>query len=343
MMTLLFVILSLAGLEQTPGWKISLDDLDIYNPYTWYLTEPMLSVADDGTIFLLDGKEEQIVIIDAKGKLVKRLGTEGKAPGEVGSMATVGWVRDANAFYVNDRGNSKVAVWDRNGNWVKDMGYGTRVNKASFFNAERLFFLSEYNGKKGSQPKVISLRLGEGNLENFWELDPLQEESGWHGPRGGSSRVAFDAKPLLASGSNFIVFNWSSQRSLYIIDAATGKVQREVRADMPEVAMTDASFEMVMESYGSSRKKMEGRSKRPDNWPYHMLLLIDEQDRIWINSAPREPNGESILQCWERIGRKLGQTTVPGLLQDIRGGMIYTLLNQGDDGIFLQKLPVEIK
>ncbi len=70
-----------------------------------------LAVADDGTIYVINGGTQQIFAFDAKGKLLRKIGTEGGRPA-VGPWDRNG-LRNPNGLAVDGQGNIWVAEHDR--------------------------------------------------------------------------------------------------------------------------------------------------------------------------------------------------------------------------------------
>lgn len=77
-----------------------------------------IAFAPNGDIFVADGEMNfRIVHLDKNGKFIKAWGKRGKGPGEFEVPHALGF--DSNGLlYVGDRGNSRIQVFDQEGNFI---------------------------------------------------------------------------------------------------------------------------------------------------------------------------------------------------------------------------------
>ena len=67
-----------------------------------------------GNLYIMDGQESQVVIIDAAGELVRTVGREGEGPGEFNSVSGF-WVWREGGFVVQDLGHAAYQVFGPSG------------------------------------------------------------------------------------------------------------------------------------------------------------------------------------------------------------------------------------
>lgn len=77
-----------------------------------------IAFAPNGDIFVADGEMNfRIVHLDKNGKFIKAWGTRGKGPGEFEVPHALGF-DSKGLLYVGDRGNSRIQVFDQEGNFI---------------------------------------------------------------------------------------------------------------------------------------------------------------------------------------------------------------------------------
>jgi DNA-binding beta-propeller fold protein YncE len=77
-----------------------------------------IAFAPNGDIFVADGEMNfRIVHLDKNGKFIKAWGTRGKGPGEFEVPHSLGF-DSKGLLYVGDRGNSRIQVFDQDGNFI---------------------------------------------------------------------------------------------------------------------------------------------------------------------------------------------------------------------------------
>lgn len=94
-------------------------DLVITEAFGRPLYEPNdVAVADDGVMFVLDRGNSRIVAFGPDGEPLYEFGAEGQGPGEFSYPRHLAMVGDI--LVVNDQGNSKFSLFDRDGTHLRD-------------------------------------------------------------------------------------------------------------------------------------------------------------------------------------------------------------------------------
>ncbi|WP_163350016.1 NHL repeat-containing protein [Desulfovibrio sp. JC010] len=84
--------------------------------------EPVdIAIDRDGEIFVVDGKEGQIIVFDSKGHLKSRFGESGKDDGEMRSPCSIA-ISPEGDVVVADTGNDRIVVFKQDGTFKKNFG-----------------------------------------------------------------------------------------------------------------------------------------------------------------------------------------------------------------------------
>jgi len=129
---------------------------------------------DDGNIYVSDGMANCLFKFDRSGMLIKTIGKKGQGPGELirpNSIALGG-----KNIYVQDLGNSRFVVFDKNGNYVRNIKIFLPVNSIGANDDEKIYTSRMYSAFPREKDKFINVISIQGNLLQSFG-DPLKERS----------------------------------------------------------------------------------------------------------------------------------------------------------------------
>jgi hypothetical protein len=147
--TLINPIFQFGGLETEPGKQLN-------RPSDFIITRK-------NEIVVSDSKDNCIVILGAKGDLIKRIGTLGQGPGELNRPGKIGLFNSS--LIVADNGNSRIQILSMSGEYVKSYSFpgasllalganiwfskeGDYYYSTEGINSENLILRCAINGKK---------------------------------------------------------------------------------------------------------------------------------------------------------------------------------------------------
>ena len=86
--------------------------------FIWTAVNTALQVDERGRIFVVDPKENRIVVLDENGAFLKQIGQKGQGPGEFQALASFQLLADGTGVAFENRGAvSTFSYFDRNGNY----------------------------------------------------------------------------------------------------------------------------------------------------------------------------------------------------------------------------------
>lgn len=343
MWAMLCLILAAEGNLQKQ-WQVNLEDLDMLVPYRYTAYATLVSVADDGTVFVADIESGQILILDSQGNLKKKFGRKGPGPGEFLAIAVVGWVEQDQALYALDPYKFKISKFTKNGGFFSEYKSDGFIRNPTFHQNDRVFFVKNAFGAKGSSPKVADTNMGTGKQTVIWKMPPLKKHSGYQ-KKDKNSRVAikmmWDPTLLIASASDFLVANYNSQSELFLIDINDHKV-KTLKTEIPAIPLTAEQREFVFEGEDKSQlARLRKVASKPEYWPYFRSIIVDDQDRIWLNTFQKTSTSNSNYYVYNRTGTKLHEGDVFGFPHAVRSGHLYVIATDQNNMQFLVKYRFE--
>ena len=298
-----------------------------------------LEVDAYGRIYVLDRLAHQVQVFGPNGEHLRTLGSEGAGPGEMSQPSGLAWMPGWH-LWVEDRGNSRFAVFDTTGALVdthpRDFPWMEFRWRGGFDREGHRYGLgSELRGRRSHD---VLLRLdGRGAQVGTIEL-PRFEEARFE--------VTSNDAPLAAARVPFSPhLHWHltpdgalwfgttdeyrlTQRSL------DGDTIRIVERDAPPTPITAAEREEALaEDYLAPFREagVVDPAMVPENHPYWAGFTVSSDGFLWV--IPRMPDGgAAAFDVFDPEGVYLGRIPVdePGLQSGpapvVRGDRLYAVV-----------------
>jgi len=146
-------VVNLKLLEKFGGLDVPVDQ--------FFDTPVDLSVDNDGKIYVLDSRDNNIKVFKEDGIFVQTIGREGSGPGEF----NLPWIMDiiGNEIYVADCNNRRVQVLTKSGQYQRSFRLPLEFGSGMAFDSKGILYL---NTKGFRSSKLISIYDNQGNLLN---------------------------------------------------------------------------------------------------------------------------------------------------------------------------------
>lgn len=299
-----------------------------------------LAVDSRGNVYLPDFYQHRVVIVGPDGRVLRTMGRRGSGPGEFRAIRTV-QILAGDSLLVFDGGLGRVTVFephsDREAYAVTLRGAApwrverTRANDAYLARYEQGF---QFGQRADAGPRLDRVRLLslDGTLRNELLRFPARSfvvahESVTPNPWGHNGFVALDSKDRLH-------YVWSDTLGVVTHDLRGQKVAA-FRFDYtpPPLARVDLERELgTLPEAVRPRFAAAFEDSLPERWPAVRALLVDDQDRLWLELAG--PRGQDVeWAAFSPAGAYLGSVLVPpGVsVYHIRGGSLYVKTEDADD------------
>ncbi len=243
-----------------------------------------VAVSDDGTIFLLDGKEMNIKVFGRDGKFKRIIGRAGQGPGEI-HMASRIFCADSSTLAVVMMDRLSYFKWT--GEPVKDVSLAS-ISPSELRPAAMGGFFGYFIVRDNTNPRYELRRL-DSSLQTLFAIESS--------PTSNSLRDGFDPVfPIVRWGKlsgDRVVCGYAVKYELRIHDAK-GRVERKVLLDPDRVPFTKEDLEERTKDVPAGLK---AKLNVPKYFPNFRTLVTDDEDRIYVATFERLGAGKKGCYC----------------------------------------------
>jgi hypothetical protein len=271
--------------EGQPAWQM-------------FSMSPVLLVAPDGRMVLVDIRLFQIWIVSSEGYLLKQLGGKGSGPGEFQNMLDVFWAEEGREFWITDQANSRISRFSIDGEYLGEINYSiTRMTFSRFQHLQDRRFLATGTIRQGSTPTDERERYAilDDRLEVVQDLFELEGGKFFRIRERGYAPSPFTAMdsilPLPDGGLLQVQPNLPRLR---VYDGQFA-IAFDIVRDWPVVPVTQAECDQIEKNWRESGIMDSGiRIPFPDHKPPFTRAYVDTEGRIWLSlyEAIREEGTE---------------------------------------------------
>ena len=295
-----------------------------------------LELGSGGEVLVLDGQSSEVRVFGQNGAYLRTLGRPGQGPGELNRPAGMTLDRDG-MLWVMNWGNARYTAFDpTTGEVVEEhqrLASFVAIPWPGAFDAEGR--LLDVGLDRTSEPVI--LRLDPGFVPS--DTLPFPQPDPGHRiliRRGDTPLMSasdpFAPQPSWTPASGGIVVGEGSAYRLHHI-AFGGDTTRTLDVSASRATVTVAERDSVLAAFmdlvASAGGTPERQPRIPDLKPAHGPLLVDDQERVWVQRVP--PAGEA--PGWDVFGPEgqlLAQVRLPigmeATLRAIRGGLLAVSL-----------------
>jgi hypothetical protein len=308
-----------------------------------------IDVDSHGNVYVADRTD--VVVLTPDLQPLRRLGREGKGPGEFKRVNSVR-VLPHDSVLAFDAGVSRVTVFapvaERAAYTIDFAGpaqffpYAVqRVSDGGFLGVYRAAYGdARMGGHPGQRVEVMRLLNPDASLRQDSGLKfPEYEAVDLDGPMRGTIFSPWGRQTLVAVHGDRVYTAWSGE-PLVEVHSTTGKHLATIRADgpFPERPITSAEFDSVASETVKGlplplepvRRALEKSGKR--TWPLLQDLLVDDAGVVWLAVTGERGEGVHWIGVDER-GRRVAAFDVPDRVRIhlIRGRAAYGVQLDDDD------------
>lgn len=254
------------------------------------------AVAEDGSIFIVDGANRQVSVFDSNGNFVRRFGRRGRGPGEFEFPYRIR-VTEAEV-YVYDRSIHRINVYDLAGNFVRDGLVPFATMAQPFFvpaGPDRLYFA----GITRDIDNIHVIHELDGRfrrIRSFGRVPPIKDSL---------------AIEYLSSGDLEV----DDEGNLWFAPLTAYEIHRYSPAGELELIITrEHNFQFEPRPYANIGPDPRGggmtRFAVDNNRAFSLNIDIDKAGRIW-HFVRDVPNGRMVVDVFSREGRFLRSYSFP--------------------------------
>jgi hypothetical protein len=244
-----------------------------------------MTEAANGAVWISDGLNRLLAVVDADGKNLRVVARQGEGPGEVGAPTMLASTA-AGGVAVYDLGHSSVEIFGRDSRFKKRIPLERRVDNPKGFvvHPSGDFILS--GGIGGNGHSIHSFRP-DGGIRASWYRIPRTVN-----PRAG---VLIAGGPLHTGSEGWLLFSQAAPHRI-LFYPGPGREPQLIAADAEILEPIGDNFvyqEGGKQKYRWWYPQSKGVFRFPDGSFLNVIRFRDQESSIWEIYSP---NGESILR-----------------------------------------------
>lgn len=230
---MLFLLLSLlfAGDIDQPIW---IYETNIHQPFFLDTRERLIAVSEQGEVFFIDSFNPKMTMVDASGRTVGVIASEGLGPGELIQPTHI--EIHGGQVFVKDTGKNCISIWKTDGSFVKQVKTKGRNFGMSLCTASQGFVLADWDFSINPDKPIEATYFNTltGTQKVVWHTKR-------HAATGGSvtrmskvPKVKFNPATdnyFLASskdGKTIFISEPGENLTIHVVDIASGKILKTI-------------------------------------------------------------------------------------------------------------------
>lgn len=328
--------------------------------------EPFGSVRDvaigkDGSLWVLDFKDQMIRRFDANGKPLKTVGRKGKGPGEMMNANGLVVAKDG-SVWVNDPSNARLSIFTGNGEFSRQIvltifGYGYRWDA----------FADATSGDVYDQ--TLIRRSGSTNTTMEWRrlssngvvLDtvampecnnPGQAPTSFYSAKSknGNMNGAYPFSQRMLRVPNRAGGVWCAgggAEGAALVRIGKGDTIARTNLTLSAIAVDradrDSAIAQVQKQLAKYETNTFDASKVPNSKQPIASLAVDDDGRLWVQHADRVNDKGVTFDVHDKAGKNIGRVVIPRLLAQeqipvrARGNDLWVAVRDADDVVNIVK------
>jgi hypothetical protein len=273
-------------------------------------------VSEDGSIYVLDGRDICIKVYDRKGKYLRTIGRQGQGPGEFSSGFLNFDISSDGKIYVMDCRNSCVIIMDKDGTFIQSFRlpgrlYGKmKTDKNNFIYFERTF--TDEEARKMSIHRYNSNGDEILNYGEFKSVQPVIQRRTKTSSRSSVSRIAATTVWTVdQEGKLYVGFGDKYQIGVY---NPNGSLSFKFGRDYPPIPSKNKDGTPL------SPKYVGVFNIRTSHW------FFDENGNIWIETPSKEDIEEIVYDIFSPEGIYLKSTHIKYRILHFKDGKAYSIV-----------------
>lgn len=322
------------SVESRPSIEIGSDGSDD-SPL---LARVLAAVRTSSGFAVADARAPGVFLYDARGKYQRRIGREGRGPGE---FAAASWAGQCfgDSLVVWDSQEFRFSVFDRSGKFARQFRApisGARAACAPSGTIALLMF-----PKRGSAPGPS----GAAPIESVFVrlIGPAGDSVGVVGPFPFGDGRLFGAITLIAVGGNRIVVGTGNAPFVDSYDLKGGqhlRTQLDLQSRRTSQERHERAIEAILDGMKvqgprrADQKKMLLAMPIPDRMPFYRDLAVSPSGVLWVaTTSAADGDTNTVLKIFHGDGKSAGEAEFPKPMRLLNAGDDYLITAyEADDG-----------
>jgi hypothetical protein len=289
-----------------------------------------IAVDDEGNIYLLDRKENKILVFDKKGKYLRSFGKKGQGPGEMSGPVGI-HLTPAKELLVEDSLNQRFIFFSLDGKFLKS------ISTAKFLALAGVELDSQ--GNMIAQHVVFANNKINREIKKFdKDLNPLFTIATYDFPNILVEKVNPFSFLIIyrVNKDGTILISNLDQYEIKVLNSE-GKVIKRILKEYEPVKVTEEHKKEMLERLPPETSPFRDRIELPKALPPYRNFFLDEQGRIFVETFEKgKTKGEHLHDIFDAAGNYIARLALKGEEHFIKGEKLYSV-EETEDGFQVLK------
>lgn len=223
--------------------------------------------------------------------------------------------------------NSKVVL-------RKDIVIGEEIEKEDYwFSFLNSLAIDDYGNIYTLDPKEIKIRVFDP------KLNPINTFHSFEKTIKSSTINPYSTTFLFTlSNSDNLIWMLSSKYEIHVVDS-NGQTKKRIMRDYDPVKITSNDKKLYFRNMNSRRKLIPIEIEFPDFYPVAFKILVDEREKIYVQTYSKNKVGEVYHDIFDKGGRYIAKFVLPEeeQLAAVKKNKLYCIVNENNEAIPLVK------
>ena len=276
-------------------------------------------VGEQGSIYVLDGKNYRVQAFDSQGKYLRTIGRKGQGPGDLDSPLSLSFNRTSDELLIL-QGIRRLSFFRTDGTFIRQLSINNSIRVHSDSRGQ-IYLLEQTRSKEGIWSFDVKKLSMFGTNLGVIASAPGQGYTGRINP-------FFGVNDFQVDGSDNLVYGDPRAYELLFFDPSEGKFFKKITRDYSAVAVSEEDRAKELE-----RTPPEVRSSLvfPKNHPIFRRFFLSDSGHIFVQTQEKAKNGMILNDVFDPEGRFVCRIPLkPSGIQILKGK--YYALEEDEDG-----------
>jgi len=293
-------------------------------------------VAKDGTVYILDRKDNKVKVFDARGKFLRAFGKKGQGPGELNQPQGI-IITPENEVLVVDGLNQRFAVFSLEGKFLRNISTAKAIGITSVKMDSRGFIVAFSTGFGGDASKMsmsLSVKVYDKDLNAKATLGTFEM------PVSLQTKInPFSATSLLYSldGQGHLYLGSKSGYEIKVL-SLEGRPIRTIRREYDPIRMSQTDKDEMLKAFSVvPGVNMKDRIQFPEVYPPYTDFVPADEGRLLVMTYEKgKATKEFYWDVFDADGRYIAKVPIVGQIRLWRDGKVYFFV-ENEDGFKVLK------
>jgi len=236
-------------------------------------------VDENGTIYALDWKANNIKVFDKNGKFVRTIGKQGQGPGEINFPSGL-LITPENELLVEDAGNRRLAYFTLEGEFLRNVSVADKTSLTNLvMDNEGNVLGRQFIIEEGDMS--FEIRKFDKDLNNLFTIESIPFT--FRDPQK-DKMDPFDFVQVYFFDSEGQIYYGNPKEYEIQIFSSEGKLKKKIMKKYKPEKMTEEDIEKIMDRIPDMGFGVKNMMEFPKQFPAYEAYTLDEEGRLIVRS-----------------------------------------------------------